>query len=192
MKIYLASASPRRRELLDKIDIPFEAFSVDVDESLLSKNGKKEAIRLAKKKCLKACDFLDSLETDSVILSADTLVWRGRNILGKPKNREDAFYMLKFLSGKWHCVTTAYSILYIDKNNIEKFFNRHITTKIKFRNMSNSDIEKYLDTGEWNGVAGAYRIQSKGENYVEKIRGSFSNVVGLPICQVEKDLRNLL
>ncbi len=196
MRFYLASSSPRRKELLERLGISFDVFSVDVDESLKGNNGKREAIRLSKKKVICARDLLvdfDSVEDDLLILSADTLVWKGHKIFGKPVDIDDAFYMLKILSGKWHFVTTAYSVFYLKKDGVKsRIYSGSSTTRVKFRKMPDSDINRYLDCGEWEGVAGAYRIQGKGENYIEKIDGSFSNVVGLPICKLDKLLKRLI
>jgi septum formation protein len=170
-KLILASASPRRQEILKQMGLVFSVQPQDVDESFSGLSADAEASRLAKKK-VSAC-----LEKDQWILGADTFIVYKDRFIGKPENRSDAHDMLNKLSGKTHSVITGLALC-IPSGEIETAVCR---TEVKFSVMSSAEIEWYLEQNEWQGAAAAYRIQQKGAMFIESISGSYSNVMGLPI-----------
>ncbi|TAE38583.1 MAG: septum formation protein Maf [Sphingobacteriales bacterium] len=171
-KIYLASKSPRRQELLSLMGLPFELFLKEVDESYppnLALNEVAAFISAAKAKAYKP-------QPDGIILTADTVVIIDNQILGKPLNAQHAFEMLKKLSGNMHQVITAFSI--VQQNQITTFSD---TTEVYFKTLSNQQILHYVNTYKPFDKAGAYGIQEwMGLVAIEKIIGSYSNVMGLP------------
>ena len=182
--LYLASASPRRKDLLERMGLTLSIHPQDVDETFLSSHPKREARRLAR---LKAAALSEALEKgeDAWILGADTfLIFRGR-LLGKPADREDARKMLQVLSGRRHRVITGLA-LQIPRKGMKAWT---VTTPVEFHRFSPGDIEWYLDTGEWKDAAGAYKIQGAGACLVRKIIGSYPNVMGLPIDSLYGILR---
>lgn len=180
--IILASQSPRRRELMKYITTDFEARVSDVDEALPQGITPKEAVMHLSK--IKAEPFRNKKD---IIIGADTVVAIGNTILGKPKDKQDAFNMLKMLSGKEHSVFTGVSIL---KGETEKTF--AVETRVKFFELSDDEIWSYIATKEPNDKAGAYGIQGYGSLLVEKIDGDYFNVVGLPISKLNKEIKNFL
>ncbi len=163
----LASGSPRRKELLGQIIKDFEIIVPNVDENLDIKNPEKLVLELSK---LKA----NSINKYGIIISADTIVVKDDKILGKPKSYNDAFNMLKSLSGDIHYVYTGVCIK--DENKLDNFV---VKTKIHFRKLSDNEIEKYINEKRPYDKAGSYGIQET--DFCIKIEGSYTNVVGLPI-----------
>ena len=183
-KIVLASASPRRKEILEKFGLDFKIITSEVDEEFDKDDEPLEVAQsLALKKCL---DVSKKCNEGDIVIAADTIVYYD-SILGKPIDREDAFNMLKSLSGKIHKVITGFAILEVGS---EKRIVDYEMTKVKFRNLSDEKIERYLNTQEYVDKAGAYGIQGYGEILVEAINGSYSNVVGLPTYKLDKYLEN--
>lgn len=183
--ICLASGSPRRKEILEKVGIEFDIITSDVEEVLdQSKSPEINAMALA---YLKGYDVSNQV-LDRLVLSADTVVYTDR-IMGKPENRQDAYDMLKELSGKEHTVITGYALIHREKGI--KIVD-YCETKVFFRPLSEADIQLYLDTEEAFGKAGAYAIQGFGTLLVEKIDGDFFNVVGLPIGDINQYLKTIL
>ena len=183
-RIVLASASPRRKEILEKFGLDFEIITSEVDEKVeKNEDPLKVAETLALKKCL---DVSKKCNKGDIVIAADTIVYYDA-ILGKPKDREDAFEMLKSLSGKTHQVITGFAILEVGS---EKRIVDHEMTRVKFRTLSDEKIERYLNTQEYVDKAGAYGIQGYGEILVEAINGSYSNVVGLPTYKLDKHLKD--
>ncbi len=181
-KIILASASPRRKDILERFGIKFQIIPSTVDESF---DGEEDPIDLVTSLALKKCkDIAEKTCEDAIVIAADTIVYYDA-ILGKPKDRKDALSMIKSLSGNTHKVITALAIIDIKS---KKTVVDYEVTKVKFRDLSDEKIERYLDTQEYVDKAGAYGIQGFGEILVEKINGSFSNVVGLPIYKLDKIL----
>ncbi len=170
--VILASASPRRQELLKKVFPKFEVIPADIDESV-DKNipPEKVAQYLAEKKA----EHVGRKRPDALVIGSDTTVVLDDIILGKPKNEADAVNMLKLLSGKTHKVITGVSLFSHGKS---RSFSE--TTFVTFHNLSDKQIAEYIKTGEWSDKAGAYGIQGKAGAFVEKINGDFDNVVGLP------------
>jgi septum formation protein len=182
-KIILASASPRRSELLARVGINFEIQPSLIDESSIEITGSPEqkAMQLA---LLKARDVAKSLEK-GIVLGADTIVVLDGEIFGKPKDNEEAFLMLSNLSGRSHTVITGVAIV-----NAENGLNKvsFEATKVTFSHLTPSRIQAYISTGEPWGKAGAYAVQGKGSLFIERIEGCYFNVVGLPLARVGKML----
>ena len=172
----LASASPRRIELLNNIKIfPKIIYSSDINEDKNSKEDpKKYCIRVAKNKALKALEK----HPEEFILSADTIVFCGNKVFLKSKNKEEAKEFLTFFSGRKHNVLTCVCLA---KKNLIKI--KKVITKVTFKRLSKQEIEEYLSTNEWKDKAGAYAIQGYAEKFIKRINGSYSNVVGLPLFE---------
>ena len=171
--LILASKSPRRKELLKQIGIPFVVVVSDAEEvsgnswtpaALVVENAKRKARAVAEK------------YPDSPVLSADTVVSSEGKIFGKPKDKDEERKILTALSGKMHEVTTGLAL--INRNEIRT---TNVTTKVFLDTMTNADIDAYIATEESMDKAGAYAIQGKAARFIEKIEGSYSNVVGLPL-----------
>lgn len=179
--LILASGSPRRKELLAQIGI---AYMVDPSSFNEGQTKHKDPEKYVKAQALgKACDI--SLKYRSQwILGADTVVSIDGKILGKPKSEEEAFHMLKELSGAKHSVFTGVALV-----NGKEQLTKVVETKVWFRKLSDDEIQRYIATGEPMDKAGAYGIQGKAAGFVERINGSYTNVVGLPLAQVHKLLK---
>ncbi|MCK5189919.1 MAG: septum formation inhibitor Maf [Methylococcales bacterium] len=180
-QLILASASPRRMELLDQIGVSYIVYPVDIDET---PNDDEIALdyvcRIASEKS-EAC--INQVNSFLPVLAADTSVVIDGHILGKPKNREHAMSMLNQLSGKTHCVYSAVSLRSTGQNGERKHFQELSKTDVKFRKIRPKEIQTYWETGEPQGKAGAYAIQGLASIFVESITGSFSGVVGLPLFE---------
>ncbi len=174
--IILASKSPRRKELLSLITEDFEIKSANVDETLPDGIAPDKAVEYLSK--IKAMPLKNDTDT---IIGADTVVAVDGKILGKPADHEDAYNMLKMLSGKWHSVFTGITVI-----KPEKTITVSVETKVKFFELNDDEIFKYINTGECDDKAGAYGIQGKGALLVEKIDGDYFNVVGLPVSTLSK------
>jgi len=179
----LASASSRRQELLREAGFSFEIVPSQADESLLLGEGPVEYVsRLAR---VKALDIGGKIQ-DRWVLAADTVVAIEGKILGKPAHPREAEEMLRRLSGRVHEVHTGYCLLKSDTSQMRE---RVVTTKVKFKAPSDSEIQWYIGKEEPLDKAGAYAIQGKAAFMVEEVHGSYTNVVGLPLCEVVEDLR---
>lgn len=181
-KLILASGSPRRRELLTQIHLTADAIiAADIDETpLKDENPRLYVERIAKAKCM-------AVQQDNLgdfILSADTTVCMGRRILGKAQNEQEAKDFLTALSGRSHRVYTAVC-LYSPKTG--RYHKRIAESRVIFHNLDINDIHYYIQTGEWQGKAGAYAIQGYGTRFIRKIIGSYTNIVGLP-CDIMYNL----
>lgn len=177
LKLILASASPRRKDLLAQIGvIPDLVSSVAFDESVLPDESPREAVeRLARGKAEAAKSLRRS--DDDLILTADTIVACGRRILGKPTDEKDARRMLQLLSGRRHQVLSA--ICLVGQGDV--ITSRTVVTRVSFKRLSGQELDAYLASGEWDGKAGAYAIQGRAGVFVRSLEGSYSNVVGLPL-----------
>ncbi len=175
IQLILASASPRRKELLDQINVRYQVYPVDIDETPLP-NEKPLAYvqRLAAEKSA-AC--VAALKTELPVLAADTSVILGDMIMGKPQTQADAVAMLSQLSGKTHQVYSAISLRGREHSQAVSI------TEVTFRRLTEREIISYWDTGEPIDKAGSYAIQGIGGIFVESIVGSFSGVVGLPLFE---------
>ncbi len=183
-KIILGSSSPRRKELLNQIGMSFEIRVPEVDESLIAgEDVKTTALRLSAKKS-KAIDISE----DEVAITADTLVCLDGEIFGKPKDMQDAINMLKTLSGKVHEVVTGVCIKSSQKE--ESFL---AITKVQFYDLTDEDILDYLKNENYMDKAGSYALQEgRGALLVKEIFGDYYNVVGLPIAQLSRRLKEFL
>lgn len=184
-KIILASASPRRKELLEKIGVEFEVIQSEVDEVLefVCEDKTKFVQLIAAKKARYVADMTEK----GIIIAADTIVSLGDKTFGKPEDDDEAFVMLSALSGVWHQVITG--VVFIDVVTKEEII-RHEVTKVKFAHLEPSSIREYIQTGEPFGKAGSYAIQSKGAMFVEKVEGCYFNIIGLPIKIVYEGLEH--
>jgi len=172
-EIVLASASPRRAELLDQIGIKFRVDAADIDESIIPGEQPIDLVeRLARQKAR------SKLPCESVILSADTIVINEGSILGKPRDRHDAMDMLARLSNRIHQVVTA--ICVADGTSL---VTEVVTTSVALRMISQAEATAYWDSGEPLDKAGGFAIQGLGAVFVKNIQGSYSNVVGLPLFE---------
>lgn len=179
MKIYLASSSPRRRELLTQIGIEFQLLPASVDESPVDgETGEQYVRRIAQ---LKARCAEPQRVADWPILAADTCVINDGFLLGKPQHKADALQMLQGLSGKVHQVKTAICVIY--RQNLQVCV---VNTDVEFRCLTLAEIEAYWQTGEPCDKAGAYGIQGLAGKFVKSIHGSYSSVVGLPLLETEQ------
>ncbi|NLB40664.1 MAG: septum formation inhibitor Maf [Clostridiales bacterium] len=185
-KLILASASPRRKELLDQVGIKYEVIPSSVEEHIDDIDG-TPAEKAEKLAYLKAKDVATSLN-DCLVLGADTIVVIGNEIIGKPIDLDDAKRMLIKLSGKEHKVITGVALIDTNKN-VEVI--SHETTSVKFRELTSKMIDSYLATQEPMGKAGAYAIQGFGALLIEGIHGCYSNVVGLPLTRLSKMVEGL-
>ena len=176
--IILASGSPRRQELLSKAKIPFRVIPPNIDESY---GDDEEVVRIVKRLAEEKVNTIISLfknESPRWILGVDTLVYLDGKIIGKPRTVDEARDTISALSGKEHRVVSGISFL-PSKN--EKLITEIAVTEVRFKRMSDDEINYYINTGEWSGVAGGYRIQGIGSFFIEWIKGSYSNVMGLPM-----------
>ena len=182
--LVLASASPRRRDLLEQVDIPFVVSPADIDESERSDNPGDNARILAEEKA----QAIYGGRENGWVLGADTIVVIGSRVLGKPRDEKDAEKMLRMLSGKEHRVITGFCICSPDGKIA---FSDHVSTDVDVKPLTDQEIQKYISTKEPFGKAGAYAIQGIGSFMVQGIKGSYSNVVGLPVCEVIKGLEHV-
>lgn len=182
MKLVLASKSPRRSEILTNAGIDFTIRVADADETIAEGTNPEDAVvMLAARKAMAV-----ERNKDEIILGADTVVVLDNKILGKPKDREDAFNMLKSLSGRVHSVFTGVCAI-SDKGSIT--FAEE--TKVEFYSLSDEEINEYIDSNDCYDKAGAYGIQGLASKFIKGINGDYFNVVGLPISSIyEKILKN--
>ncbi|MBQ7047783.1 MAG: septum formation inhibitor Maf [Clostridia bacterium] len=184
-RIILASASPRRREIMKQFGFNFESIPSDADESGVDNLAPHKAVmELARRKAVWIKERYP--EKEEIILAADTLVALDGELLGKPKDEEDAFRMLSALSGTNHQVYTGYAILQGDKTVVD-----YDCTQVFFRPLEKEEIEAYIATGEPMDKAGAYGIQEKAGIFVRRVEGDYLNVLGLPICKIYEQLKRM-
>ncbi len=181
-KVILASNSPRRKELLERLGVFFSVMPSDFDEKQVKHENPAEVARL----CAlgKALDIAMRLQ-DGIVLGADTIVVLEKKIFGKPKNAADARRMLKRLSGKTHSVFTGVALVNAKTRERDSFVEE---TKVKFKKLSSEDIDAYIACGECFGKAGSYMVQGKAGAFVESFDGSVLNVVGLPLERLKPAL----
>ena len=185
MRRILASASPRRAELLTAAGFEFDVRPADVDETPLpGEDPMQYALRVARDKA--SGSQAQCRESGSVVLSADTVVVANGETLGKPTDSEDARRMLRLLSGGAHDVHTA---VVVRRGQAER--SGIVTTRVWFQPLDESEISWYVESGEPEGKAGAYAIQGRAARFIERIDGSWSNVVGLPVATVYRLLHEL-
>ncbi|MBA1271920.1 Maf family protein [Stutzerimonas azotifigens] len=176
--LYLASASPRRAELLGQIGVPYTPLIAPIDESVLPDESPEAYVeRLARAKAAAALAILDT-PGDSCVLGADTAVVLDGRILGKPVDRHHAREMLEALSGREHQVLTGVAVA-----GAGRCLSQVVVSQVSFRPLSSAEIEAYWATGEPCDKAGAYGIQGFAAVFVSHMQGSYSAVVGLPLCE---------
>ena len=181
MSLILASASPRRKEILETAGLLFSVFVSDADETLPDSITASEAVtELSYRKALATAEKFP----DDTVIGADTVVTLDGKILGKPTDRADAVNMLSLLSGRTHKVFTGVCI--IKNGKATKFFEE---TDVTFFELTREEIENYVDTNEPMDKAGAYGIQGRGCTLVKGICGDYFNVVGLPVARLIKELK---
>ncbi len=184
MEFILASASPRRKEILSLLDVPFKIEVSDAEEIIdeaLPPFFTAEALSLQK-----ATAVAKNHSEEAIIISADTLVVCNDKILTKPKDEADAFAMLKKLSGQWHSVISGVTVMNTKCAESKSFY---VETKVHFIELTDDEILTYIKTGEPMDKAGAYGIQGAGGAFIDKIEGDYFNVVGLPLCRLRQVLK---
>lgn len=204
-QIILASASPRRKELLEQIGLEFEIVPAKGEEIITESHPDAVVMELSRQKAREVAamvrDYVNAHQEimtpqDMLVIGADTVVAAENEdgdvqILGKPKDEADAYHMLSMLSGKVHSVYTGVTLVFLDKSGKAGehcFFEK---TDVHMRQMSDLEIKRYIATGEPMDKAGAYGIQGKCAIYIEKIDGDYNNVVGLPISAIYYELQKL-
>jgi septum formation protein len=185
--LVLASASPRRRELLEQLGLVLEVVPANVDETPQPNERPGDYVRrvaAAKGDAIAAARPGDGPPLP--VLAADTIVVIDDQILGQPVDESDARRMLVALAGRRHEVTTAYRISFAGRT-----LERAVTTTVTFRSLRPAEIDAYVASGEWRGKAGGYAVQGRAGAFVPELRGSHTNVIGLPIAEVLADLQAL-
>ena len=183
--IVLASESTRRIDILRTLGVSFSIIPPDIDERKKGDESPKDyVLRIAYEKAQK----VGNLFPDKWIIGADTVVVHKGRVLGKPKTEEDAFAMLKRLRATWHKVFTGYCILNMSR---EIVYQDVAETKVFIKDLTDDEIAKYVNTSEPFDKAGSYAVQGKGGYMVKEIKGSYTNVVGLPICEITEALLSL-
>jgi len=172
-KIILASASPRRHELLKEMGVPYEVLVTDTDETAIGKPVERVRI-LAERKARAAAAQL----SEGIVIGADTLVALDDRSLGKPEDEEDAKFMIMSLSGRTHQVYTGVCLYDVAE---KKVLVGADCSDVTFKRLTREMVKDYMASGEWEGKAGSYAIQGLGANLVEKYEGSLSNIIGLPV-----------
>lgn len=184
MNIILASASPRRKEILENTNVKFKIMASSIEE--LTLEGESPCQMVMRLAFEKGIDIASRQKSDLVI-SADTIVVLDNTVLGKPKDEIEARKMITSLSGRTHQVITGISLINLDNN---KKIIDYVVSNVKFKNLTEQDIKDYISTNEYKDKAGAYGIQGYGALLVEEIRGDYFNIVGLPISKLGDILKN--
>ncbi len=204
-QIILASASPRRKELLEQIGLEFEIVPAKGEEVITKTKPEEVVMELSRQKALEVAGMVSQYGTlhddimtpqDMLVIGADTVVAAENEsgnpeILGKPKDEADAYRMLAMLSGKVHSVYTGVTLVFIDKSGKAGAHTFYEKTDVHMRHMSELEIQRYIATGESMDKAGAYAVQGKSAIHIEKIDGDYNNVVGLPISRIYYELQKL-
>lgn len=203
MRIILASKSPRRRELLSRIGIEYECMVSEREEKITHSEPKKVVSELSYQKAENVYEILKGTEktgdSPMLIIGADTVVACDGEIMGKPKDKDDARRMLRLLSAASHSVWTGVTVLFINmdergipcKNSV-KSETFACETKVYMYKLSEKEISEYISTGEPMDKAGAYGIQGIASKFIEKIEGDYNNVVGLPVSRLYQKIKNIL
>lgn len=190
MKIYLASASPRRKELLKQVGISFKTMPSTVEEKITKTEPQEVVEELSYQKAVDVCGRLaaEGME-DFVVIGADTVVSCWGEILGKPKDRKDAVRMLQKLQGGSHQVYTGVTLAWKYKEMAPMYATFSECTDVTMYTMTEEEIRRYVDSGEPMDKAGAYAIQGLCAAYIQGICGDYNNVVGLPVGRVCQELK---
>ena len=186
-RIILASSSPRRKELLEQVGLKFEIFSPDIDESVcIGESADHYVQRLAQQKA----QAILAQFPDAIVIAPDTSLVLDHKIIGKPESKQHAFEIWTALSDRQHDVLSGVCVRSseCDPNTIQSMV---VRTKVYFQKLSQLDMEQYWATGEPIGKAGAYAIQGYAAQFIPRIEGSYSNVVGLPLYETLQLLKNI-
>lgn len=186
--IILASGSPRRKEILETIGLEFEIIPAQGEEVVSSTVPEEVVKELAEQKAMEIAGNLPKVVTDTMVIGADTVVAIDGQILGKPKDEEDAFRMLSNLSGRSHKVYTGVSIVFIDPEERAGKITFCEETEVTFEQLSDKQIRRYISTGDSLDKAGAYGIQGPFMCHVKGISGDYQNVVGFPVARFYEEL----
>lgn len=202
MRIILASKSPRRKELLSRIGIEYECIVSEAEEKTTESSPDNVVAELSRQKAENIFEILRAGERDNspmVIIGADTVVACDSNIMGKPKDKQDAERMLKLLEGRSHSVWTGVTLLFVNIDKNGKYSENKVIsetfaceTKVYMYHFSDNEIEEYIKTEEPLDKAGAYGIQGIAAKFIEKIEGDYNNVVGLPVSALYQRIKNIL
>ena len=199
-RIILASASPRRKELLEQIGLEFEICPAKGDEVITKTVPEEVVMELSKQKAEEVAYMVNHFNethkeittpTDIMVIGADTVVAYDGKILGKPKDEEEAKSMLSMLSGNIHSVYTGVTLCLIDKSGKVGELTFYEKTDVTMFLISEEEINRYVSTGEPMDKAGSYAIQGKSAIFIEKIDGDYNNVVGLPITRIYQKLKEV-
>ncbi len=185
-QLILASTSPRRKEILEKVNIPFKVMQPDVDESVFNGNDPESiVIELAKNK---AMSVLKNISYNDIVLGVDTIVYVENMILGKPFDKNQARQMMQVLSNKTHLVISGVSLL--SRNGFEKTF--AVKTQVEFLLIDENEINEYVNSDEPYDKAGGYAIQGLAAKFIKSINGCYYNVMGLPLSAVYSVIKNMI
>jgi len=188
-KIILASKSIDRKKIFTRLNIPFETIITDIDEGYYKRilsNPVELVKEIAKAKALKAKDLLKNKNMEAIIIAADTIVEFKGKIIGKAKNKAQAFQILKSLINRSHNLITGVAITELNDPKVVVDYDCTIVT---FLDISDNEVRNYINTEEWKGRAGAYSIRDKASLFIKEIRGSPSNVIGLPMQKIFEILK---
>jgi len=200
-RIVLASASPRRKELLELVGIEFEIWPSDKEEVITSKNPKDICTQLSRTKALDVASQIRTYneshkdlttETDILVIGADTIVAKGDEVFGKPVDEADAVRMLRELSGCTHSVFTGVTLVFMSREGRVGEHTFFEETKVTFYPLDDEEIEEYTATGDALDKAGAYGIQTKSAAFVKSVDGDFYNVVGLPVARLLREIKKIM
>lgn len=189
MRIILASSSERRISLLRLIGLKFEVVPGNVEEDKIKDLEGLDSKRLVKKLSLLKAKTVAEKIKEGIIIAADTVVVLNDEVIGKPKNKDEAYSFLRRLSGVTHKVVSGIALVRKSKDYRELV--KSVTTRVKMKELSIEEIKRYLSTGEALDKAGAYAIQGKGATLIEEIKGCYFNVVGLPLYRLSQMLKEL-
>lgn len=191
MKILLASASPRRRELLEQIKIPYEVCVSHVEEVVAETEPARVVEELSARKAAAVLEAAEA-EEELLVIGADTVVAADGRILGKPEDMQQAVRMLEALSGRTHRVYTGVTCICRRKDCKRVIKTFHESTTVEFYPMSRAEIEEYAASGDCQDKAGAYGIQGFCARYIRGIEGDYNNVVGLPVGRLYQEIKEYL
>ena len=185
LRLILGSSSPRRLDLLKQINCyPHKIFNPEINED---PQKKELPIFYVKRMAKEKMNIVQNKFPNDLILTADTIVYVGRRIINKTDEKSQAIKYLELLSGRRHRVSTAFNLYF--KNKIDSL--RVVTSIVKIKRLTETEIKSYIDTNEWKGKAGAYGIQGSAEKFIQFISGSYTNIVGLPLNQVYGSLNSI-
>ncbi len=200
-KLVLASASPRRRQLMEQVGLEFEVWPSNAEEVITKTAPGEICVELSKQKAMDVAaqirkyneDHPDiTTGTDLIVTGADTIVVLDGNVLGKPKDEDDAVRMLKLLSGKTHSVFTGVTFVFMDRDGRAGEHSFFEETKVTFYPLDDEEIEVYVRSGDAADKAGAYGIQTGSAVFVKAIEGDYNNVVGLPVAAILQELKRII